>query len=193
MTSTFKESLLGMAMQLRFSFAAMLLIVCVSCGETRPKTLDEMYEEERQLPSLFITAQSGTQVTAPGDTGVFVDEATGELAWRALTCTNPACPKYSIDEPFLFIAPDPAIVANPDGSLGYDRSRVDEADNHFGNCPECLKIRNLASESDEDRQKYSNFATPYVLPETGRRREELAAERKAREAELQQRMQRSAD
>lgn len=193
MPTTFLKRLLGMATHLRFWFLAPLLVVCASCGETRPKTLDEMYEEERQLPSLFITAESGTHITAPGDTGVFVDESTGELAWRALTCTNPACPQFSADEPFLFIAPDPAIVANPDGSLGYDRSLVDEADNNFGNCPECLKIRNLASESDEDRQQYSNFATPYVLPKTALRREELAAERKAREAELHERMGRKAD
>lgn len=180
---------------LRFLVLIATAIVCAGCGETRPKTLDELYEEERQLPSVFITADSNQQVTAPGNKGVFVHEETGELAWRALTCTNPDCPakKPAGEQPFLFIAPDPANVANPDGTIGYDRSLVDEADNNFGNCPECLKIRSLATESDKDRQRYSNYAVPYVLPETAKRRKELAAARKEREAELQERMQRTVD
>ena len=184
-------------MRYRLFVVLMLLTTAVLCGcsEPRPKTLEELYEEERQLPALFLTADSGTQITAAGDTGAFVDEKTGEVAWRALTCTNPECPAKKSDgeQPFLFIAPDPAVIANPDGTLGYDRSLVDEAENNFGNCPECLKIRNLASESDKDRQRYSNYAVPYVLPETEKRREELAAARQAREAELEERMKRSVD
>ena len=176
------------------SFSIFVVIFCLGCSAPRPKTLDELYEEERQLPALFITADSGKQIIAPGDTGVFVDTTTGELAWRALTCTNPECPakKPPHEQPFLFIAADSAIIANPDGTLGYDRSRVD-ATNNFGNCPECLNIRNLDSETDKDRQRYSNFAVPYVLPESEKRREELAAQRKAREAELHERMQRGVD
>ncbi len=176
-------------------FLSLLLpgVLIAGCSETRPKTLDELYEEERQLPAVFLTAESGKRITAPGNTGVFVDEGSGELAWRALICTNPDCPATppTGEEPFLFIAVDPALVAQPDGTVGYDRSRVDEADNYFGNCPECLKTRNLAGESDEDRQRYSNWATPYVLPETAQRREELAEARKQREAELQERMGRT--
>ena len=151
-----------MRSRLSFLYFCLTLPVLAGCAESRPKTLEELYDEERKLPAVFITAESGTRVIAPGDQGVFVDEKTGEIAWRALTCTNPDCPaqKPQGEEPFLFIAPDPAIIAEPDGTLGYDRSLVDEADNYYGNCPECLKVRNLASESDKDRQRYSNFATP---------------------------------
>ena len=173
------------------ALAIVAAVVFAGCrNEPRPKTLDELFEEERQLPAIYITADSNKQITAPGDKGVFVDEETGELAWRAKTCINPDCPakKTAGEEPFLFIAPDPAIVANPDGTLGYDRSRVDMADNNFGNCPECLKIRDLKSETDKDRQRYSNWAISYELPESAKRREELAAARKEREAKLQDRM-----
>ena len=164
------------------------------CGEPRPVTLEEMYEEERQLPTLFLTAESGTEVLAPGDSGVFVDEATGELCWPALACENPACPaRTSDDGPYLFIAPDKAVIINPDGTIGYDRAQAGEIDNYYGNCPKCLEIRSLESESDEDRLRYSKFVQPHVLPETAQRREELAEARKKREAELQERMQRDSD
>ena len=40
-------------------------------------------------------------------------------------------------------------------------------------CPKCLEVRDLASESDEDRQKYQDWAKLYELPETAARRAEL--------------------
>ena len=164
------------------------------CGETPPKTLEELYSDERQLPAVFIMAESGEQIIVPGDRGVFVDDATGELCWPALTCDNPNCPARSNgNKPYLFFAADKAVYAKPDGSIGYDHTKVTEADNFFGNCPECLKIRDVESETDEQRQQYSNWARPYVLPETAKRREELAAARQKREAELQERMRRTVD
>jgi hypothetical protein len=167
-----------------------LVLFCTACGETRHKSFEELYDEERALPAVYLTAETNARIIAPGDKGVFVDEKSGELAWPAKTCINPDCPaERSADEPFLFIAPDPAIIANPDGTIGYDRSRVEEADNNFGNCPECLKIRELRKESEKDRQQYSNWAISYVLPETARRREELSEARKAREERLKQRIQ----
>jgi len=177
-------------------FAVCCCIVASLCGcsEPRPKTLEELYEEERKLPALYLTTQTNQRVIAPGDRGVFVHEKTGELCWPASGCYNPDCPgRTPSGEPFVFIAPDPAMFAKPDGTVGYDPSRGGELDNYYGNCPQCLKIRQLDQESDEDRLRYSTFVRPYVLPETEKRREELQAARKQREAELRERMNRAED
>lgn len=170
------------------------LFVASGCKSERPKTIDELYAEERQLPALFLTANTQQRVIVAGDKGVFVDEKTGELCWPAKVCNNPSCPGRSpAGEPFLFIAPDPGVVLKPDGTIGYDRSKEKVLDNNYGNCPECLKVRNLASENDADRKKFADFVQSYVLPETDKRRRELAAERQAHEKALQERIERKVE
>ena len=178
-----------------FPMALLGAALCfIGCSEPKPKTLEELYEEERKLPAVFLTTKSNQQVIAPGDSGVFVDEKSGELCWPAQSCTNPDCPGRAADgTPFLFIAPDKAVIINPDGTVGYDRSQAGEIDNYYGQCPKCLETRNLPSESEADQLRYSQFVQPYVLPKTAQRREELAAARKEREAALKERMQRSAN
>ena len=79
------------------------------------------------------------------------------------------------------------------GTVGYDRSLVDEADNNFGNCPECLKNHSLADESDDDRLQYVVWVRPYVLPETAERRQELEKERQQRSADLRVRIDRDVE
>jgi hypothetical protein len=171
-------------------FSLLLLASFAGCTPERPKTIEELYEEERRLPMLYLTAKTGAQVTAEGDKGVFVDEKTGELCWPAKVCNNPSCPgRGPSGEPYLFIAPDPGIVLNADGSIGYDRSKEKVLDNNYGLCPKCLTIRSLSAETNADRKRYADFVQTYVLPESERRRLELTAERQAREKALQQRIE----
>jgi len=167
---------------------ACVMVLLAGCGEPDVTTLKDLYNDERSLPAVYMVDGTGEQLIAAGDAGIVIHD--DKLAWPALICTNPECP--ADEDPYLFIAPDPAVVLQADGAIGYDRSRED-ASNYFGNCPQCLETRDLAQESDEDRQRYSNFVMTYVLPETAQRREELAAARQAREEELRTRMAQSVD
>ena len=163
----------------------------MGCREETPKTTEQLYSDERQLPAVYLTTKTGKRIVAPIEKGAFVDKDTGELAWPAKVCTNPRCPgRSSAGEPFLFVAPDPALVANPDGTIGYDNAKGKDIDNYYGNCPKCLATRNLPSESDADRKQYSDFVQEYVLSETEKVRKELAEKRQARQRALEERMQR---
>jgi hypothetical protein len=172
------------------------LLVCFAvggCREEPPKTTEQLYTDERQLPAVYLTAKTSKRIVAPIEKGVFVDKETGELAWPAKVCTNPSCPgRGAAGEPFLFVAPDLSLKANPDGTVGYDSAKEVEIDNYFGNCPKCLATRNLTAESNADRKKYSDFVQEYVLPETEKGRKDLAEQRQARQKALEERMKRKA-
>jgi hypothetical protein len=169
-----------------------LLAAVVGCGSPPPPvTMESLYRQERELPQVFLTVKSNKRIVAPGDQRVFVDKATGELAWPALACENPQCPgRSSAGEPFLFVAPDPTIVAKPDGTIGVDPALDTKPNLLLGFCPKCLEIRHREAETDEDRTRYARYVKPYVLPETQKRREELAQARQKRKAELEERMKR---
>lgn len=170
-------------------YFSLLLPLLAGCGDPPPTpTLQGMYDEERTLPAVFLVEGTNEQVILPGDRGAWAHE--GKLAWIAMTCTNPDCPGAGAAEPVLFTDPNPAVVLNADGTLGYGRSQTPSTSKLPGNCPECLELRDLASETAEDRQKYLEFVRPYVLPGTDERRAELAAARKARQEALRQRMSR---
>jgi hypothetical protein len=72
--------------------------------------------------------------------------------------------------------------ARPDGTVNF--KTVDDRDPEVKRrarpnipaCPECLKIRNPDSESEEVRQQYVGYCVEYALPESERRRHELEAE-----------------
>lgn len=168
------------------------LLWSAGCSQQEPpQTIEQLYEQERGLPKVYLEAETGEQVIAPGEPGVLVRD--GKIHWPALTCTNPDCPAAGRSEPVLFADPIPGLRVEPDGSLGYGRSQAPPAGTLPGNCPECLTIRDLASETAEDRQRYQNFVHPYVLPETKQRRAELATARQARQEELRKRMSRETD
>lgn len=166
--------------------AAGVLLVA-GCGRSEPPpTLQSMYDEERSLPALYIEPNTGERVTVAGDHWAYPQD--GKLFWPALTCTNPECPAAGGKEPVLFTSNDPAVSLNADGTINEGGPGRKPRNKHAGQCPECLKTRNLASETEADRQRYLEFVQPYVLPETAQRRAELAAARQARQQALRERM-----
>ena len=146
-----------------------------------PRSRDEIFREKVNLPALYFTADKKQRVVASGEQGNFVDKDTGEICWRAFECRNPKCPgKAANGGLHLFITPDPAVFLKPDGTLGFDEKKANEAvhSGKVGGCPECLKIRNLKSESPATRESYASFVQTHVLPETTKRLKELEEEYK---------------
>lgn len=167
------------------------LILCyvalsvVGCNRSEPppaRARDEIFREETALPAVYMTGKSRKRVIAPRSRGAFVDEQTGELCWPALACQRPECPGRGSDgEPYLFISPDPAMYAKPDGTIGVDPTRTgDGGPESRGLCPKCWEERNPDAETEEQRQQFVNWVKPYELPETKERLKELEAERQRR-------------
>jgi hypothetical protein len=178
---------------LRPLIAACGVCLIVSCGgEVPPRPSDEIFRERAGLPTLYLTAKTHQRVIAAGDKGLFVDENSGEVCWPALACHAPNCPgRHSPDEPFVFNAPDPAFVAKPDGTVGYDHSQK-PAEKMAGACPECLKGRNLKTESPQVQQNFIDWVQPYVLPETAKRLKRLDEESQRRIQYVEQRRNKGA-
>jgi hypothetical protein len=157
-------------------------------------TRDQIYEAQQAVPTLYRT-ESGKEVIAPGNKfGVIVDGDTKELAWATWKCDNPNCPAKGQGKdgrPYLFIWPNFLAFAKEDGTVGFGQPKTEEDLAKFQvfaepGCPECMKKRNKAQESPEDRMQYQNWATKYVLPEAEARIKELDEEFKKhleREAE----------
>ena len=95
-----------------------------------------------------------------------------------MECGNPDCPGRAAAGKLLkFITPDPTAYVKSDGTIDYDQKKSKEAEKMAGGaCPECLKKRNLKTESNADRNKYAKWVKVHVLPESARRKEELEAE-----------------
>ncbi len=147
-------------------------------GEKPPRTLDEIFNEERALPKLYFTAITQKRITAPATIGPFVDKETGEICWPALECINPQCPGRAADgSPFLFISPDNPYVAKPDGTAVPGNPDPKTVRPTGGQCPQCFKIRNRNTESAAVKQKYINMVIQHVLPESQARAKELEQER----------------
>lgn len=150
----------------------------VGCGEDTPVSRDDIFLKQMELPTLYLTAQSGKRVIAPANKGVFVDEATGEICWPAIACHNPKCPGRGLDgEVFLFVIPTPGATGQSDGTVTIDPSKVAPPNGTDGLCPECLRIRKPSNETAELKQKYVNWVKPYVLPEAAEQLKEIEAAR----------------
>lgn len=151
--------------------------------ESLPRTRQEIFNERRSLPTLFLTAETRRRVIAPGDRIVFVDPESGEMCWRAMACRAPNCPGRGPNgEPFLCIEADPTFFRKADGSLGIDPARAKGEPKKLGFCPKCNEIRNPATETEADLEQYAKWVQPYELPEN-------AAKLAALEAEMQRRVE----
>jgi len=167
-------------------FAAWVLMVCLwifaGCGgkdkPAKPRTRDQIFEDLQSLPTLYWTGKTKRKVTAPANKGQFVDKKTGEICWRVMECGNPDCTGRGTDGKSLkFITPDLTAYVKSDGSIDYDSKKSKEAKKiAYGACPECIKKRNLKTESNSDRNKYAKWVKPHVLPESAERKEELETE-----------------
>jgi hypothetical protein len=91
---------------------------------------------------------------------------------------QPDCPGRGADGKLLkFITPDPTAYVKSDGTIDYDSKKSKVAEKMaYGACPECLKKRNLKTESRVDRNKYAKWVKRHVLPESAKRKEELESE-----------------
>lgn len=144
-----------------------------------PRTRDEIFREKTTLPVLYLTEKTGRRLIRPDGKDYFIDKDNGEICWRAIECQNPNCPaKASNGSLHLFISPDPTVILNSDGTLGFNIDRAKNADQleQGGGCPECLKIRNLDSESTDIRDQYASYVRYHILPKTVKRLEELDEE-----------------
>ncbi len=174
------------------------LVILLSCaligcggGDDRPRPFGKIDAERRGLPALYLTID-GREVTSSRDKGIVINR--GDIAWPAYTCTNPDCPG---EKPQLFIWPDPMFSVKEDGSLG-DRSfhsaeEWEDAMREMGGhlqptCPACLPQRNLETESDKQKQQYSDWVQLYVLPKTEERLRELDEERLRRQEYIDHRV-----
>jgi hypothetical protein len=171
---------LSQGWSLALVLGSLLLGGFVGCGDSPPpvRSRDEIFSEQMELPALYFT-ESGKKIRAKAGQGAFVDAGSGET-WSALACNRPDCPgRKSADEPFLFISPDPAMYV-AEGKIAFDPERAKNALPHGGQCPECWKQRNRASETNEQQQQFRDWVAPYVLPETAERLAQLEVERKRR-------------
>lgn len=170
-------------------------------GFPPPRAGTEITAARDKLPVLFLTPSGReVQLTRQAREPSF-DPETKELLWRAMTCTNPDCPgkdKGKNGRPFLFICPDPTYEAGSNGPVIAQPKPGEPAAGtirHLGramHCPECLKIRDLAAENDEQRQRYQGWRQTYLLPEAKARGEQLNREHGAR-IELNRREGREGD
>lgn len=167
------------------------------CSDTKPRSLEEIEQDRLSLPALYLN-DSGQEVIAPGNRGLFVDEASGEIAWPAYTCTNPDCPGEPSGgrKEFVFTWPDPRYYVAEDGTLGtreYDAAEWLAALKEMGGhevptCPACLEQRDLGQESRAEIEKYRLWVEPYVLPGTDERLAALAAEKQQRAEYIERRL-----
>ena len=148
-----------------------------------PRSSDEIFAERESLPALFLAGKLEKRITAPGDKRYFLNAESKEIYWRAMTCKNPKCPAVKDGgKPSIFINPNPAVVLHPDGTLGHYPERAAKAAEAgpIVACPECLKTRDVATESIETKEIYLSYVRPYILPETAKRLKELDNEQKSR-------------
>ncbi len=161
------------------------LLACggvIGCAESDPPSTEELFQQQMDLPAVYLTSVTGTRIIAPSRDNPFVDPKTGEVAWLAMSCENPDCPGRTAEEPFLFIAPNMGVRISADGTFTSDPRQgkpfavappnAPFLITPFG-CPQCMTLRKVGSESAAQKQKYNAWVRPYVLPETAKKMKEL--------------------
>ena len=148
-----------------------------------PRTRDELHEAQERLPRLFLTHDTWTRViVVSGNMRPHRDSGTGEMCSAAQGCYNPDCPGRGEDgEPFGFIAegrnlaPQPVDdPSSPGAEFARDPYKLGVV------CPACIKIRDLASETTADRERYARWIHAHELPENRERIREITEERRRR-------------
>lgn len=159
---------------------AAVFFVC-GCSKPAPRPSEVLFLERMELPALYLTERTHKRVIAPRSRGAAIDEATGERCWPALMCTAPDCPGRGVDgEPFVFIEPDMGLVEVEKGRFKMDAAAVQAARARVPGCEKCLEKRDPKRETEAERQKYTDYVQPYILPETKQKLAALDAELKRR-------------
>ena len=170
----------------RFALLIGMLPLMTIIGCSKSRTLEEIEAEQRALPVLYLTEKTLSEVRAPADAGLFADDQTGELCYRAYECRNPDCPGRSEEgRPYLFIHRDVLASVDASGEVTWSAIPAGENPQEYiralggymtPTCPKCVVSRDLDSESTEDRQRYQNWCKLHELEETAALRAELEAE-----------------
>lgn len=170
-----------------------------SSSEEKPRPVQLIHEERRALPVLYLTEKTEQEVIRSAVEGLFVDEASGELCYRAYYCTSPACPnkeKSDNGRPVLFIHRNPTASVGPDGEVVYrdvqSSAEFEQLCREQGSflaptCPACWELRDPASETPRQTQQYIGYVQPYTLPESAERAATLDEEHQQRLAYMKQR------
>ncbi len=161
--------------------AVALICLPIACEDDKPRSRDDLFTEQRELPKLFMTAKTHKRIEAPASRNIFIDEGTGETAWPAAECHAPNCPGREGDTLYLFPDINPAMHAKPDGTIA--PGTPPEGNNGgkpAGFCPKCWKAFNLANAGQDKQREYNLYVKPHVLPETAKRMAELEQERRDR-------------
>lgn len=170
------------------TLCALLVFIALSGCAKKHRPLEEIEAQKRDLPTLYLTEKTSKRVMAPSSTGLHVDTATGELCYQPFECINPDCPGRTAEENHLFVHRDVLVSVGPAGEIVYGsppegvdyKTYVESRGGHMTpTCPKCLEKRNLASETDAQRQQYQAWVRPYELPATVQSRAELEEEYQA--------------
>jgi len=101
--------------------------------------------DDSVLPQVFVTASTNQVVVRRGSAPFgFREETIGEHCYPAYICINPDCPgKAETGSAVIF----PFRLLEKNGA----------------DCPHCLQTRDLATESEQQRQKFK--VLPYYMPQ----------------------------
>lgn len=172
---------------------ALLLLAITGCGRQSGENVSMelpineaasqgsagVLEKQLEVDTLYL-AEDGNQIIAAGNRqGVIVEPGKNRLAWGAWECDNPQCPgRKPGGTPLLFPWPNPFYFIKEDGTIAM-RQPITEAEllqadeSREVRCPACLKIRNLASETPQQRLQYRTWCRQHVLPRAAEQRKNL--------------------
>lgn len=145
---------------------------CSGCSSDYepPRTREDIFKDQIAVETIYFR-EDGSQFTAPGTKlGMTVDKRSGKLAWAAWQCNNPNCPARGADGgPHLFPLPDPFAYVDANGEPAIRQPETEEDFQRFNDfierkCPACLKIRDLDSETEQQRQQYQSWVTRHITP-----------------------------
>ena len=172
-----------------FQLTALVMVCslpgCSGCGGyDPPRTRDEIAADQIAVDTIYFK-QDGTQFHAPGTKrGMIVDDA-GQLAHAAWQCNNAECPGRGDEgSPYLFPSADPFAYVDETGQPAIRQPETEADFKLFEDfierkCPKCLEIRQLDSETDQQRQQYQGYLVRHVTSKAEQQLAELEAEMKA--------------
>ncbi len=138
---------------------------------------DIVSQELVRLPTLYLRADTLERVVAESgyESNAFVDPATGQLCWIALTCNNAACASAGPDGgPVLFLWPEAGVSLGQNGQV----VRSLAPSNGWPTCPHC-----------GGQKTVEKFELPEVVSRRGKLEAELRRVRDARDAIARDRAQ----